>query len=164
MKRLFLLALSLLLLTSGCASRYMIDQPYVISPCLVTDPALVQDYATASLLLSLQERKWTVNKVDKDQHRVVAEACRHGQNCVSVESRILADGTIHAFRQRQPKFDEIETLQKWMGGLDKNYKSRCLTSYEVILNQLQRRGIDYANIKSATVPAATVLERGDTEE
>jgi len=78
---------------------------------------------------------------------------------------ILADGTIQAYRQPQPKFEQIELLQKWMGGLDKNYKSRCLTSYEVILHQLERRGIDYANIKSATtVPAAAAPELGDTED
>ena len=160
MKSLSVTLLALLLL-SGCATRYMIDQPYVINPCFVEDQTQAQDYATASLLLALQERKWVVNKVDRGEHRVVAEGCRHGRNCVSVDARVLADGTIQAYRNPQPSFDQIDLLKRWMAGLDKNYKSHCLTSYESILAQLQRRGIDYESIRSAAVPAAAP---GDTED
>jgi hypothetical protein len=165
MKTLLLSLLVLALLLGGCAPRYMIDRPYVISPCYVEDPARSQDHATASLLLALRERKWIVNKIDREEHRIVAEGCRRGQNCVSISARILADGTIEALRNPQPSFEQVDLLKKWMAGLDRNYKSHCLTSYEAVLAQLRRRGIDYENLKAA-VPAPVPVdpESGDTED
>lgn len=163
--RLLLPSLLAALLLSGCATRYMIDQPYVITPCFVEDQAQAQDYATASLLLSLLERRWVVNRVDRSQHRIVAEGCRHGQNCVTVDARVLPDGTIQAFRNPQQQFDQIDLLKRWMAGLNRNYKGRCLTPYETILDLLQRRGIDYNNIREAgAMPAAATPAAGVNED
>ena len=124
----FILLVAALLLVAGCArptSNYLADRPLIIYPSeqKKLTPQL-QKQATDAFLKALSRYRWDIRNFDRDNHIIVAEACRGVEHCVEIVATIKADAAVSIVRSpgQRINLNEENMLRKWMNNLERQYR------------------------------------------
>ena len=125
MKKCFILvAMMFVLILTGCASSpYLVDKPFIMNPAALLDNNNSQEKSMKSLLASFTDRGWTIQKVDKENNTITAEACRQAEHCMEVLATVRSDGSVEIIRTPGQKIskDEGELLRRWMTLLNRSF-------------------------------------------
>lgn len=117
------------LLLAGCAaktSNYLEEKRIILTPQLelpAENIPQLQEKATQTFLSALNRFHWEVRDLNKDNHTIVAEACRQGLHCAEIMATIMEDGSVSIIRTPEQVLSPNEgtMLKQWIGLLQSQY-------------------------------------------